>query len=623
MVSGLLVSLADEITPGAWEQVMPMRVQTLLSADRRGVAVLGQEPSAFPLDRPVVDGDAIYLLRGYAWGDGSFPPDEAPAIELVRRMGRSLVSNGHLFPDGHNWSGLFTLAALTPHAIHVASDPAGLFPVYCWSQPGRALLSSHERVIARLVGAPADMRGVVQTAAFGYTIGERTMHRGIRQLAAGASARMDRASGTITVSDHPGLYGPVEEGIAADQIADAIWDDYLDGVRHMTTLPGRAGMLMSGGFDTRLVALGFRSVDRDIVALTIGDEDNYEVGVARRVAELSSADWARRTAQPDLDALEEGATDMLAHAESLCFPTCEFGGAELAARGATTLSTGYGGETVLGGQGGTKFLGAGSRGSRLLDVLRRGARSAPDRRVIERHDLGPMVGAITQHHQAQLAMLGNRVASGLTSEVEQATAEIRAEIETELERLLGSGPTALEQVGERFWLEHHVRKHFGRQELTLDRHLPLLLPTLSTRLFLRLATVDPHLKVDHGVYLRVIRRHFGDYARIPTSNVPVPLTMPTPVIWAARSARALWDDRQTAVQLRTKGEKGKRYGWSNYEVWARESTLFEQLPRLIDPWLINPDWLARKLAKQASWQEKFHSGQEHLLYATISGLVEP
>ena len=121
----------------------------------------------------------------------------------------------------------------------------------------------------------------------------------------------------------------------------------------------------------------------------------------------------------------------------------------------------------------------------------------------------------------------------------------------------------------------------------------------------------------------MIRRHFGAYARIPTSNVPVRLDLPEPVLWAARSARAVWADRQTALQQRTHGAKGRRHGWSNYEVWARSSTVFDQLPRLIAPWLIDPAWLQRKLAKQSSWQERFFSGQEHLVFATVSGLVDP
>ena len=92
---------------------------------------------------------------------------------------------------------------------------------------------------------------------------------------------------------------------------------------------------------------------------------------------------------------------------------------------------------------------------------------------------------------------------------------------------------------------------------------------------------------------------------------------------AARTGRALWDDRQVKLQQQTRGEKGRRFGWSNYEVWARESEIFDALPRLIAPWLIKPDWLEKKLATQLSWSERFYSGQDHLVFATISGMVDP
>jgi hypothetical protein len=73
--------------------------------------------------------------------------------------------------------------------------------------------------------------------------------------------------------------------------------------------------------------------------------------------------------------------------------------------------------------------------------------------------------------------------------------------------------------------------------------------------------------------------------------------------------------------MRTRGREGRRFGWSNYEVWARESTLLDQLPQLIDDRIISREWLAKKMRKQRTWAEKFHSGQEYLTYVTISGMV--
>ena len=119
----------------------------------------------------------------------------------------------------------------------------------------------------------------------------------------------------------------------------------------------------------------------------------------------------------------------------------------------------------------------------------------------------------------------------------------------------------------------------------------------------------------------MVRRHWGPFAAIPTSNVPVRLTSPAPVVWASRAARSMWDRYQTSLQMTSKGARGRRYGWSNYEIWARKSTFFDELPRLIDDRIISREWLARKLQKQRGWTEKFHSGQEYLTYLTIGGMV--
>lgn len=618
-VSGLIVTCGD-ISVDSSRLPFPVHVEHL---GANVVAMIGQQGSLFPLEMPVKDGNTLHCLRGAAWEPAGLPTGEQVARALVTTWGRALL-DGTLVIDGRSRSGLFTLCSASPETIAVTSDPSGLYPTYLWAQPGKAMVSSHERVLARIVGANADLRGVVQTAAFGYAIGERTLHLGIRQLPAGATARIDVATGFVTVTEHPTYYGPVREGIGLDDLTDATWDSYQRGVKAVAPRVETAGLLMSGGFDTRLVTLGLANAGRPLVALTIGDPDNHEVGVAERVAHLSGASWQRRTATPDLDGLESAAAEMLAVTESLCFPTCWFGGVELRDRGATTLSTGYGGETVLGGQGYGGFLGAGSRWERLASVIQRGAqRSVPERRSLSSGEVVTMVEAITDFHRKGLRRLTTSLADDLAPVAIAEVDLIKEDIETEVHRYLAAGPTALEQIAERFLFEHHVRKHFGRQELTLDAVLPIVLPTIGTELLLQCTTTEPVLKVEHRLYLRMIKRHFGPYGRIPTSNVPVRLDLPAPILWASRSARALWDDRQVRIQQQTSGQRGRRFGWSNYEIWARESNLFDALPRLIAPWLVKPEWLKEKLTNELSWKDRFFSGQDHLVLATVSGMVDP
>lgn len=279
---------------------------------------------------------------------------------------------------------------------------------------------------------------------------------------------------------------------------------------------------------------------------------------------------------------------------------------------------------MLGGQGYGGYLGAGSRWERLAAVIDRGVRrKIPERRPLVSAEVALVTEAITRFHQRGLRRLTRSLGVDLIDVADSEVALVAEDIEKEVNRYLQSGPTAVEQVAERFLFEHHVRKHFGRQELTLDAVAPVLLPTVGTELLLHCTNIEPALKVEHRLYLRMIKRHLGPYAHIPTSNVPVRLDLPAPILWAARSARALWDDRQVRLQQETAGQRGHRFGWSNYEIWARESRLFDALPRLISPWLVNPEWLNTKLANEMSWTDRFYSGQDHLVLATISGLVDP
>ncbi len=102
--------------------------------------------------------------------------------------------------------------------------------------------------------------------------------------------------------------------------------------------------------------------------------------------------------------------------------------------------------------------------------------------------------------------------------------------------------------------------------------------------------------------------------------IPVSLRSPEAWIWASRAAR-VWDKQQVKMQQRTRGQRGQRVGWTNYEQWARESSLLDQSPDLIDDRIISAAWLRQKLDKQRNWTEKFHEGREHLQYVTVSQMV--
>ena len=400
----------------AVSSAMPVatRHREIRDADAVVIGRLGLAQSAdyFPHAEAVVTpAGTVAALRGYAWDHWGFPTTHAAAVELVSAMADRLVTDGRLAVDGAGLSGLFSLVAITRTHVHAVTDPSGLYPLYLLANRDGIAVSSHSRPLGRAAGSGADLHGALQTAAFGYSIGSRTLFNDVTRLPAGAAVSIERANGRMTFVEQSAAYGKLVDYASRDEAADAVWHDYTTGLSELTRVPGCAGMLMSGGFDTRMVAMGLAESHRPITALTLGDPGNYEVRIAERVARLTGAQWRQRTAQQDLDTLASRLPRLIAESESANFPTCDSGGEELVADGATTLSTGYGGETIIGGQGSAQFL-ANTRTKRLWSVMRRSL-SRMDRPALTNAAVQDLITAMHAFHAVMLRQLGNRIAPDL------------------------------------------------------------------------------------------------------------------------------------------------------------------------------------------------------------------
>jgi len=94
-----------------------------------------------------------------------------------------------------DWSGL-TRCTGTFCAVHynaerrtvcLIADKFGLRPIYYWAGPGMVVFATALRAIEQLRSVPLaiDVRGVTETAVFGFPLGERTAYAGISTIDAG------------------------------------------------------------------------------------------------------------------------------------------------------------------------------------------------------------------------------------------------------------------------------------------------------------------------------------------------------------------------------------------------------------------------------------------------------
>ena len=139
----------------------------------------------------------------------------------------------------------------------------------------------------------------------------------------------------------------------------------------------------------------------------------------------------------------------------------------------------------------------------------------------------------------------------------------------------------------------------------------------------RCANLAPNLKVDNGVYQKLVRRYLGKIGRAPTGSTPLSGSYPDALLLFSRMLRKLDDQWTTQTQMRTRGKaKRTRYGWTNFERWFREGDFLREAGSFVEPAVFSAEYLEKKLRQWMRWDEKLYSGQELLTLITISQLIK-
>jgi hypothetical protein len=504
----------------------------------------------------------------------------------------------------------------------IAGDPAGLLPVYYASYNRNLLFSSHIRPLARSVQASIDPIGLVQNTAFHYIVGSRTIFTDIHRLNAGETLKFDHTTGRVLIYQARGIYSSIDHYNTSSEMIDALWSDYLSGIRQITRVPGIHGLMLSGGFDSRLVTVGMRLCDKPITGFTLGELGTYEVEIAQRVAELARAKTTVYTPLEESDPPVERIRRLIDRAEWANFAYFETGAEVLKQQGAISGSTGIGGEIFFGGHA---FHLMGKRWDQKVRFkfgLRRSfglpvnfyTPVTPETLALAKQD-------IMEFFRKQLRQSRPYFHPDWLEYVDTAIASIEGDISSELSRLNQNTPETLQQILERFWWERES-KEFGRQELTLATVLPLALPTLHHTFYRRCSNLDPAQKVDHGIYMKLVRKYFGKFASIPTANIPISLKNPDWLLWMARAYRSRQDRMIVREQIQSKGQANlRRSGWVNFEDWTRKTGFLVNVADRVDGGIFNQAAIREKANRIIEWKERVYSSQELLMFITSSYLA--
>jgi len=586
---------------------------------------IGQSPnpSFFPYRNAFTYHDMLYAVQGYLWTRNKLPENCNQTEQTIMEIGDEVAKNKTIIVKPER-GGIYLLMVvnLKNKIAHISCDYSGLIPLYYHlTNTGQLLFSSHIRPLSKVLSARVDEVGIIHHSAFHHTIGKRTVFQGINRLNPGETLTLK--NNHLLFSQVRDFYSQVDEYKSDDEAADVIWESYITGLKPFASIPGTRGIFLSGGFDTRLVVDAFSKLTNQITAVTFGDPENYEVEIAKRVCKLINAHQTNYPLIRDHDLDTDKVQQLIRTVEYVNFPYCFRGSIILSENGATTASTGYGGESFLGGQAYTLMGNTWSQKERFLwGITRSLGLKRTFSEVIESLTKEEIQNFIMSFYENLLMRNKKILINDFQIIYSNALNELMSDIEQELHRFDSSNPGTNLQILERFWIEHHVLKQFGRQELTIMANIPLILPTVFPIFLKKCSNLNPARKVDHGIYLKMVKRHLGDLAKIPTANIPISLMNPELLIWLSRAWRAKEDQKTMNEIMKSRGRTTRRmYGWSNFEVWLRESNFFDTCLDFISPEIFSYGLLNDRIHDVKLWKKRVYSGQDYMTMITLSQIT--
>lgn len=608
------------------QQDLPLNI-TFSQDDKAAFALL--QPSGFyPLEKPFYDQNHQYLcmLQGYFWDQSHFPLTESQAIKSIINASHKLIRNKRLSLSTEE-GGLFSFFCYDEktNIAYITNDYSGILPLYYSINNFGIYFSTHIRVLEKTLIKGYDPVSIIQQTAFHYTIGKRTLFNDIFKLNPGETLIYSIDHGSFQFAQPEKIYSTITTYNNDNEAVEALHADYERGLVEICKVNKKRGIMLSGGFDTRLVAYGFHTHANDIIGLTLGDPDNFEVNIAQKLINKLEGTHQIYTPVPDCQLTFARIESLIKVFENINFPYCDTGSRLLKQMGAETVSTGYGGDVFFGGQGYSFFGQTLSMKERFKIAFSRSI-GLPVKFFVPLHkeNVEGTFQLIHQHHNKHLKAARNWLSPSFFHEFQQQAIEsLTNDIREEFIRVIGQNVSSVQQVLERFWLEHHILKEFGKQEWTLSAHLPLVLPTVHHSFLVRCSNLPPTRKIDHGIYLKFVKKYFGGLAQLPTANVPLPLSFPIPILWISRALRASYDQRQVRKIMISHGQiNAKRSGWSNFEEWFRDGIFLNKACSHIDTSIFSEELINNKILRWLNWEEKIFSGQDLLTMINISQLIK-
>lgn len=250
--------------------------------------LLGFFPNA-PQPAANRDGTLLLWLDGEIW-DREAARQRAGVSARARLTDTELClrlyeRHGEAFCERLNGQFVIAVYDTARQRLLVCNDRHGFRPLF-WQQEGTAFTCATEikSILAASARTPAlDHAGVLELLAYGHQLGERTLFQGIHALPSAAVLVFER--GAVRVSRYWRFSYAVEHGkVPESEFAEEFEHRLRRACERQSVGPGRVGMALSGGLDSRMICAALPREHAPYTTYTTGYPDSLDVAAARELA---------------------------------------------------------------------------------------------------------------------------------------------------------------------------------------------------------------------------------------------------------------------------------------------------------------------------------------------------
>lgn len=499
----------------------------------------------------------------------------------------------NVWPVPSNITGSFSRFQLnlSSDLVCICTDPIGVYPLYYLKLKGQLYISNSLIWLGAIQGVEIDETGVFQRC-FGpeyCNFGRRTILKNCSRLLPGEWLQLDHQGNFIKNKYDNTLYNSHSSPDSSKKTA-AYWKALKKEVEYCLSNEKTVNLALSGGMDSRIL-LGAVSFNKKLRCLTYGNEKDYEVKIASKLARIKGAEFRSF------------------HYPYINFPSREIlreynlktEGIYLCSWLEILENVSQTNEPLLIGDLSTAATGR---------SIKRFNSKTYQKKNFLKHNLLNKGHDFEKNNSASFKSWKDRILNrflrsytnenihnlGLSIELSDLREKTREDLSALFDRIASHDLAYIELVDELFTWYTHTRFPMGKQVLLNRSKFQTFCPALSIQIMRLISSVAPESRLNLGFVQKLFKeeKELQKLSRIPTNQVPLlPLNAPHIFRLPMWGFRKIMDDYFIKKLVKAKDPK-KRYRLFKSNNWVK---IYQQdnLDKKLDAYF-TPNYLGQAFA---------------------------